>query len=165
MKRSSVKTCLKAGLFGLDLLALTLADESDSSTTLTILTRYTDSDIRHELRALVLTSLIYRSTVSRMPFISSFTVLRHDLRRIRMRNDGMRRIARASLARPLSSLPSFLPSSHYGFPSRECISPVIFSSTVARCRERMLQRTPLTRLRRKSSCRGCFRLSLNAVSR
>lgn len=73
----------------------------------TILTRYTDSDIRHEPLALVLASLIYRSVVSRIPFISSFTVLRHDLRRIRMRNDG---IARASLARPLSRLlPSFLP--------------------------------------------------------
>jgi len=81
--------------------------QSGSSTTLTILTRYTDSDIRHEARALVLASLIYRPAVSRIPFISSFTVLRHDLRRIRMRNDG---IARASLARLLPRLlPSFLP--------------------------------------------------------
>lgn len=85
-----------------------------------------------------------------MPFISSFTVLRHDLRRIRMRNDG---IARASLTRLF--LPSFL---SLRFPSRECISPVIFSSTVARCRERMLERTPLTRLRRKSSCRVASQL-------
>lgn len=34
-----------------------------------------------------------------------------------------------------SFLPSFL---SLRFPSRECASPVIFSSTVARCRERML---------------------------
>lgn len=83
---------------------------SSSNTTLTILTRYTDSDIRHERGALSssLASLIYRPAVSRMPFISSFTVLRHDLRRIRMRNDD---IARASLARSafVSFLPSFLP--------------------------------------------------------
>lgn len=129
-----------------------------SSTTLSILTRYTDSDIRYEPRALVLASLIYRPAVSRIPFISSFTVLRHDLRRIRMRNDG---IARDSLARSFSRV-SFLPSFlSLQFSSRECTSPVIFSSTVARCRERMLrQRSPLTRLRRKSPCRGCFVVSL-----
>lgn len=70
-----------------------------------------------------------------------------------------------SLARPLSSLPSFLPSSRYGFPSRECISPVIFSSTVARCRGKMLQRTPLTRLRRKSSASQLLRALLQYGSR
>lgn len=90
--------------------------QSGSSTTLTILTRYTDLDIRHELCALVLASFIYRPAVSRMPFISSFTVLRHDLRCIRMRNDGIAR-APCSLVRfrLVSFLPSFLPSPRYGF--------------------------------------------------
>jgi len=97
------------------------------------------------------TSLIYRPAVSRMPFISSFTVLRHDLRCIRMRNDGIARPRSFSRPRVPShaSLPSFLPSSTYGF-RRVGIPSVIFSSAVARRRKRMLQRTPLIRLRRKS---------------
>lgn len=118
IKITSVKTCRKAEFFGPDLhLPLERLEYNTHYTD----TLYADSDIRHELFVLVLTSLIYRSTVSRMPFISSFTVLRHDLRRIRMRNDGIGRArarARVSLARPLRSFVySFLPSflSLHGF--------------------------------------------------
>lgn len=168
IKITSVKTCRKAEFFGPDLhLPLERLEYN---------THYTDTLYRLGYKARAVRSRPHESYISlhsvshAFHFVlygtsSWFTAYPHEERRHRARARVRARLARSSA--PLSSIPSFLPLATR-FPSRECISPVIFSSTVARRRERMLQRTPLTRLGRKSSRRvasrrGCFELQCGRV--